>query len=50
MAEGTSESGKPAPATGEPTPAPEPKTFTQGDLNRIVSKEKESSNRVTKQR
>ena len=46
MAEGTIESGTPAPDTGEPTPTPtptpEPKTFTQDDLNRIVSKEKES--------
>ena len=35
MAEGTIESGTPAPDTGEPTPTPEPKTFTQDDLNRI---------------
>ena len=43
MAEGTIESGTPAPDTGTvPTPTPEPKTFTQDDLNRIVSKEKES--------
>ena len=44
MAEGTIESGTPAPDTGEPTPTPtpEPRTFTQDDLNRIVSKEKES--------
>ena len=42
MAEGTIESGTPAPDTGEPIPTPEPKTFTQDDLNRIVSKEKES--------
>lgn len=43
MAEGTTiETGTPAPDAGEPTPTPEPKTFTQDDLNRIVSKEKES--------
>ena len=43
MAEGTTiETGTPAPDAGEPIPTPEPKTYTQDDLNRIISKEKMS--------